>query len=168
MFFRKVVIFSFLLFFFCSLFSAQQVLLPKELTQEKKVSKLILVIIHEQFLGGYEYGKLEFSYPISSGIEKGLTPSGYLEEGKESPTIRGRFKIFYKSTYHVSSIYGLPMPWMLAFTTDGHAIHAGKLLGYPGSHGCVRLLKKDAKNLFTWADIGTIVLVVDSFKDLEF
>lgn len=128
--------------------------MPKILPREKRTAKLISVVISEQFIGCYKYGKLKFSYPISSGR-------------RTYPTRRGRFKVYYKRPYHVSSIFGDPMPWTLMFNPRGQAFHAGKMPGYPASHGCIRLFKKDAFMLFQWSDIGTEVLVVDSLDDLK-
>lgn len=56
---------------------------PEFLEQEKDVSKLILVVIKEQFLAGYEYGEIKFWYPICSGMEKGLTPEWFLKMESE-------------------------------------------------------------------------------------
>lgn len=125
---------------------------PKELVQERKTQKLILVNLKEQFLGCYEYGELKFSCPISSARQNHSTPTG-------------RYTIFYKSPYHISTFYGDPMPWTLGFTKY-HAIHAGPLPGYPDSHGCVRLFYNDAKRVYYWANFGTVVLVVNSFEEL--
>ena len=126
---------------------------PRIIPREKNTPKLILISIKEQFLAVYEYGKLLFSCPISSA-----KPGHY--------TVRGRFKIFYKSPFHISTLYGDPMPWTMSFTKY-YAIHEGEMPGHPASHGCVRLFKKDAKRLYNWAEIGTIVLIVDSFKKQE-
>ncbi|MBD3282107.1 MAG: L,D-transpeptidase family protein [Candidatus Portnoybacteria bacterium] len=163
MFFRKI-------FVFLIVFSAPLLLFGKEsllssiLNEEKETPKLILVIIDEQIMMGYEYGKLKFSYSISSGVEEGLSPDHVLNDLGDCSTPRGRFSVFYKSEYHISSIYGDPMPWMLAFTRRGHCIHGGELPGYPASHGCVRLAGENAERVFYWADIGTVVLIVDSLK----
>lgn len=56
---------------------------PKFLEQEKKVPKLILVAIEEQFLAGYEFGELKFWHSICSGMEKGLTADWILKRQAE-------------------------------------------------------------------------------------
>lgn len=180
---------------------------PKFLEQEKEVPKLILVVIQEQFLAGYEFGELKSWYPISSGMEKGLTPDWFLkiEAEKEEevelanhPTPRGRFTILYRRINHKSNLYpkpdgGQPMPFAIMFSWEGYGLHAwgiskhlkqwfeelvgeeidlekysfSGLPGWPASHGCVRLFIEDAQKLFEWAEIGTVVLIIDSFDDLE-
>lgn len=126
---------------------------PKDLVQEREIPKLILVVLEEQLLGVYENGELKFCYPVSTGRSA-------------KPTPLGRFKIFYKSKYHISTIYGDPMPWMLAFTKY-HALHAGDISKPYASHGCVRLFLWDAERLYFWANNGTTVLIVDSFSILK-
>lgn len=127
---------------------------PKTLEQEIGTPKLILISLEEQFLAGYEYGKLKFWYSISSGMENYRTPCG-------------RFEVNKKDANYWSRKYKQPMPYTLMFTKWGHAIHHGALRGRPSSHGCVRLLLVDAKSLYSWATKGTVVLVVDSFKELK-
>src|SRR6185295_9713906 len=52
-----------------------------------------------------------------------------------------------------------PMPNMQRLTWDGVALHAGKLPGYPASHGCVRLPPAFAKQLYAITTIGTPVII---------
>ena len=50
------------------------------------------------------------------------------------------FTILHKKVRHESNIYkGAKMPHMQRLTWTGIAMHAGRLPGYPASHGCVRL-----------------------------
>ncbi len=121
---------------------------PEFLPEETKTPKLILVVIQEQFLAGYEFGELKFWYPISSGRK------GY-------PTPMGRFKIIGKERYGYSYIYKSPMPWTLSINKL-YALHGGQLPGYPASHGCIRLFLEDAQKLFEWAEIGTKILIIDT------
>jgi hypothetical protein len=44
-------------------------------------------------------------------------------------------------------------------------LHAGKLPGYPASHGCVRLPPKFAENLFEVTQIGTPVIIAGDVTD---
>lgn len=68
--------------------------------------------------------------------------------GKETPT--GVFPILEKKKVHHSNRYdNAPMPFMQRLTWDGIAIHAGRLPGYPASHGCVRLPEQFARELFS-------------------
>lgn len=51
------------------------------------------------------------------------------------------------------------MPFMQMYDEKGLAFHAGKLPGYPASHGCVRLPLKFAERLYGMTRIGTKVII---------
>ena len=53
------------------------------------------------------------------------------------------------------------MPHMQRLTWDGIAMHAGRLPGYPASHGCVRLPEDFAEKLYSVTACGTTVIVTD-------
>ena len=118
-------------------------------------------------------GRRVYETPISSGR------SGY-----ETPT--GNFTVLEKDIDHTSSLYGrivdgagrtlisdadcdtsvpaggrfveAPMRHFLRF--DGAiGMHAGRLPGYPASHGCVRLPAGKAALFFNIVEIGTPVRV---------
>jgi lipoprotein-anchoring transpeptidase ErfK/SrfK len=71
----------------------------------------------------------------------------------------------------------LTLPWTLRFAVSdrgnpidfhgipidpsGHPIEPDSLLGTPQSHGCVRMSQVDAKTLWDWAEVGTVVIVTD-------
>ena len=71
----------------------------------------------------------------------------------------------------------LTLPWTLRFAVsargnpidfhgiplepDGTPIEPDSLLGTPESHGCVRLSQVNAKILWDWATVGTVVVVTD-------
>ncbi|QIK78670.1 L,D-transpeptidase family protein [Sphingomonas piscis] len=80
--------------------------------------------------------------------------------GYRTPT--GVFTILQKHVEHYSSTYdNAPMPYMQRLTWRGVAIHAGKLPGFPASHGCVRLPQEFAKLLFGVTSLGMTVVVTD-------
>ena len=81
------------------------------------------------------------------GKRIGLTTISTGSEGRETPP--GQFEILQKKVTHRSNLYDdAPMPFMQRLTWDGIALHAGKLPGYPASHGCIRLPDAFAKLLF--------------------
>jgi len=96
-----------------------------------------------------------------------------LSGDKEHPTDPGTFTIFRKHHPYRSQAYGTQMDYAMFFTYDGKALHQyhgstplailrvlRRLIGRRyGSRGCVRLREDDAKALFEWAPIGTIVHV---------
>jgi L,D-transpeptidase catalytic domain len=93
-----------------------------------------------------------------NGIQIGVSTASTGKEGYDTPT--GVFTILQKETEHYSSTYNdAPMPHMERLTWDGIALHAGKLPGYPASHGCVRLPPAFAEKLYGITEIGTPVII---------
>jgi len=86
-----------------------------------------------------EDGALLYTWPVSTGMAGHDTPSG-------------DFKPFRMERDHFSREWDdAPMPNSIFFTREGHAIHGSnhvKAIGTPASHGCVRLLPKNATILF--------------------
>ncbi len=62
-----------------------------------------------------------------------------------------------------ASFRGAKMPFFLRFN-GGIGMHAGKLPGYPASHGCVRMPRTMAEHFFASAPIGTPVTVTGSAR----
>jgi hypothetical protein len=80
--------------------------------------------------------------------------------GKRTPL--GDFTILQKRRFHRSNIYSnAPMPFMQRLTWTGIAIHAGRLPGYPASHGCIRVPLSFAQTLFGMTALGETVSVAD-------
>lgn len=122
--------------------------------------KRIVVNRARQTLTAYEGETVLLATAISTGLA--LTP-----------TPKGTFTIFKKtpSRYMQGPLPGLPsdqhydlpgVPWNLYFTHDGAVIHGTywhDSFGFPYSHGCVNLRPSEAKTLYTWADLGTKVII---------
>lgn len=84
--------------------------------------------------------------------------------GHETPT--GVFVVLQKDKNHKSSTYSdAPMPNMNRLTWSGVALHAGKLPGYPASHGCVRLPMAFSERLFGVTHLGTPVIIAGAHSD---
>ena len=99
-------------------------------------------------------------YCFRNGVRVGRSTVSTGKKGHETPT--GVFTILQRKVAHESSIYkGAKMPHMQRLTWDGVAIHAGRLPGYPASHGCVRLPVDFAEKLYSVTTIGTTVIVAD-------
>jgi hypothetical protein len=95
-----------------------------------------------------------------NGVRIGRSTVSTGAKGSETPT--GVFTILQKKVDHESSIYkGAKMPYMQRLTWDGIAMHAGRLPGYPASHGCVRLPVDFAAELYSVTGNGTTVIVTD-------
>ena len=108
------------------------------------------------------------------------------------PTPKGSYKILEKKEDHASNLYGrivsgdgatvvsdadtrahsvpaggrfvgAPLPYWMRMTTTGVGMHVGHVPGHrPASHGCIRLKRETATELFALLDVGTPVKV-DSF-----
>jgi len=142
--------------------------MPSYYSQVSNEEKIILVDQPEQFIGAYEYGRLMFSAPITTGEKNNMTPSG-------------EFRISATRREHRSSLYFIegthipyPMNYGLIFHTSKagvmFAIHGRDLPGYPASHGCIGLYDEamqkkyygyprdpkleDAKKLYEWVMSG--------------
>lgn len=110
---------------------------------------VVIVSIPEQAMFVYRNGVRIGRSTVSTGTEGHPTPTGV-------------FTILQKKVDHESSIYkGAKMPHMQRLTWDGIAMHAGRLPGYPASHGCVRLSEDFAEKLYSVTTCGTTVIVTD-------
>ncbi|ABC63281.1 L,D-transpeptidase family protein [Erythrobacter litoralis] len=111
---------------------------PPEVTVDDTLRDGVVIVISNasQHMHVFQDGRLWRSSPVSTG-----------KRGKETPT--GVFAILQKRRFHRSNLYSnAPMPFMQRLTWDGIAIHAGRLPGYPASHGCIRLPSNFANDLF--------------------
>lgn len=107
----------------------------------------MLVSLKEQEIKVYRGTDLVRTAPISSGKQGNSTPPGV-------------FSILEKRRRHFSNLYdNAPMPYMQRLTWSGVALHQGKLPGYPASHGCIRLPRDFAKDLFGMTKRGMHVVV---------
>lgn len=114
---------------------------PIEVATLNEVSKIILFSYATQAFATYEYGILTHTGPTSLGREKDKTPTGlFFTNWKAEETI---------STFNDE--------WELKWNFNienklGVGFHEYELPGYPASHSCLRLLEKDAKMLYEFAD----------------
>jgi hypothetical protein len=114
---------------------------PLEVATLNEVSKIILFSYKTQAFATYEYGVLTHVGPTSLGTEKNKTPTGlFFTNWKAEETI---------STFNDE--------WELKWNFNienklGVGFHEYELPGYPASHSCLRLLEKDAKMLYEFAD----------------
>ncbi len=104
--------------------------------------KALVVDLPSQVFGAYESGSLVRWGPISSGRATQLTPSGLFHLNWKSP---GRHSTVNHDWY---------MRWYFNFDRkEGLAFHQYSLSGRgAGSHGCIRLLERDARWLYEWGE----------------
>jgi len=124
--------------------------------------KSIEVDLSEQVAYAIEDGEIVFHGKISSG-----------KKGHRTPT--GSYHILQKDKYHRSNQYpkpngGAKMYYMLRLTNSGIAMHLGRTPKYPASHGCIRMEKGFAQEMYYWARNGINVNVygdADSYEDFQ-
>lgn len=103
------------------------------------------------------------AYVYRNGLRIGVSTVSTGKKGYETPT--GVFTILQKKKDHKSNLYDdAPMPFMQRLTWDGVALHAGRLPGYPASHGCVRLPYEFARRLFDVTTFNMTVVVAQEAK----
>ena len=99
-----------------------------------------------------------------NGVRIAVSTCSTGKPGHETPT--GVFVVLQKDKHHRSSTYNnAPMPNMNRLTWGGIALHAGKLPGFPASHGCIRLPTDFSAKLFGVTHIGTPVIISGSHSD---
>ena len=112
--------------------------------------KALVVDQSGQAFAAYEYGRLVRWGPVSTG-EGGKTPSGL-------------FNLSWRSRGHRSSVDpAWYLEWYFNFIPSrGIAFHKYSLPGQAASHGCVRMLERDAQWLYEWGEAkNTAVLVLN-------
>ena len=113
---------------------------------EKGETKVVIDLLTQKFYV-YRADQLIGVSTISSG-----------KKGKE--TQLGFWSVMLKRKLGYSRKYdNAPMPFMQMYDPKGLAFHAGKLPGYPASHGCVRLPLKFAERLYGLTVTGTKVII---------
>ena len=119
--------------------------LPQSYPDGARLSKLLVVYVPGQVFGAYEHGHLIRWGAISSG-------------GRGSSTPPGVFNLTWKSTGRASTVNPKWfMRWYFNFgSREGLAFHEYSLPGLPASHGCIRLLERDAQWLFGWGEGRTL------------
>lgn len=121
---------------------------PPPVEQVVQSGVLIVVSKASQQMHVFKDGQLWASSPVSTGKRGHSTPAGV-------------FPILQKKVYHRSNLYSnAPMPYMQRLTWGGIAIHAGRLPGYPASHGCIRLPHAFAKSLYALTRAASTTVVV--------
>ena len=119
--------------------------LPMRYTPSAEWPTYVVVHVPGQVFGAYAFGALVRWGPISSGARSGQTPSGL-------------FALNWRSAGRQSTIDpDWFMRWYFNFgNRDGLAFHAYALPGHPASHGCIRLLERDAQWLYEWGQPWTL------------
>ena len=141
---------------------------------EVKVDRVEVRLEDQQVLV-FQNNRVVGKSPISSGRDGYTTPSGsftVLEKSKDHRS--GEYGSFVNNQGKVVNANAeagqtppegctyvpAEMPYFLRFTGGGIGLHLGFLPGYPASHGCVRIPRQFAENLFTVITLGTPIAVI--------
>ena len=114
---------------------------PLEVATLNEVSKIILFSYTTQAFATYEYGFLTHVGPTSMGREKDKTPTGLFFTNWKAEETTSTFNDEWELKWNFNIENKL-----------GVGFHEYELPGYPASHSCLRLLEKDAKMLYEFAD----------------
>ena len=102
----------------------------------------------------------QVAYVYRGDVVIGVTSVSTGKPGHETPL--GAFTILQKEVDHHSNLYDdAAMPFMERLTWDGVALHAGKVVDRPASHGCVRLPLAFARRLYGVTALGAAVTITD-------
>jgi len=114
---------------------------PLSISYLKKINKIIFFSYATQTFATYEKGELIYTGPTNMGRKKDVTPTGlFFANWKAKETT---------STFNDE--WNLRWNFNIA-NTQGIGWHQYDMPGYPSSHSCLRLLEKDARYLYNWAD----------------
>ncbi|GAA4054513.1 L,D-transpeptidase [Flavobacterium chungnamense] len=114
---------------------------PLQVDYLKDVAKVLIFSYPTQTFGAYKNGVLTYSGPTNMGRKKDKTPLGLFftnwKAEKTTSTFDDEWEL--KWNFNIENKLGV-------------GFHEYSLPGLPFSHSCLRLLEKDAKFLYEWAD----------------
>ena len=114
---------------------------PVHVSNLKEVEKVLIFSYPTQTFAAYENGELVYTGPTNMGRKKDQTPTGLFftnwKAEKTTSTFNDEWDL--KWNFNIENKLGV-------------GFHEYELPGYPASHSCLRLLEKDAKYLYKWAD----------------
>jgi hypothetical protein len=114
---------------------------PFQVSYLEDVDKIIFFSYPSQTFAAYENGILMYTGPTNMGKASAKTPTG----------------LFFTNWKAEETISTVDDEWKLLWNfnienKEDVGFHQYSLPGYPASHSCLRLLEKDTKYLYQWAD----------------
>lgn len=91
------------------------------------------------------------------GVAAGPAPVSTGRKGYRTPP--GEYVVTDKHRKWRSTLYPADMPFFMRLSCGEIGFHEGKLPGYPASHGCIRMRRKDAAEFFQQVPVGTKVVI---------
>lgn len=154
-----------------------EVIIPtRDVTMENDPvpEKRIIVDLESQYLVAFENGQVLYHWPISSGVASAPTSPGIYQ-------ILSHEKVAYGSSNTLCNSAGLEcgvweMNWFMGIyrvqpelingfhgsvLLPNGGILGGGAVGYPTTFGCVMSEDSNAIALFEWAEIGTVVEIIN-------
>jgi lipoprotein-anchoring transpeptidase ErfK/SrfK len=133
---------------------------PEELSPTTPPTNKRLVVDRvAKIMSAYAGDELVATYTISTGRDLTPTPRGTFTIFRKTPSRYMQGPIPGISTNY----YDLPgVPWNLYFTAEGAIVHGAywhDAFGQQRSNGCVNVPLRDARRVYEWADLGTLVVV---------
>ena len=134
------------------------VLLPYPLTPGKRIE----IDLPKQQMRVFANDTQIYTFTVSTGISR-------------TPTIPGQFQILFKEEAAFAKRWQLDMPYFMGVYEEDEGFFNGihelpithygtrlsrGVLGYPASFGCIIVDEGDAKTLFDWAEVGTLVRIL--------
>lgn len=120
-----------------------------------KLEKLVSVDLKTQQLAYSLGGKVLEEFPISSGLPGTPTPVGEFSVLTKRPTVHYQGLGFdYPNTkWNLRFAYGYKLSYYI------HGAYWHNNFGKPMSHGCVNVAYENMERLYTWAQVGTKVII---------
>lgn len=114
---------------------------PLHVSALEEVSKIIIFSYPTQTFAAYENGELVYTGQTNMGRKKDPTPTGLFFTNWKAEQTTSTFNDEWdlKWNFNIENKLGV-------------GFHQYELPGYPASHSCLRLLEKDAKYLYKFAD----------------
>lgn len=114
---------------------------PLEVSEIEDIPKLIYFSYPSQTFGAYEYGQLVYTGPTNMGRKKDPTPTGLFHTNWKAEKTTSTFNDEWELKWNFN-----------IQNKEGIGWHEYAMPGYPASHSCLRLLEKDARYLYDWAE----------------
>lgn len=137
--------------------------------------KRIVVNLNRQYLTAYENGQVVFEWPISSGVRDAPTSPGIYQILNHDPVAYGSSNTLCNAAGVQCGVW--EMNWFMGIyeVQPGlvNGFHGGVLLpngnylgggqvGVPYTFGCVMSRDEEARLLYEWAEVGTVVEIIST------
>jgi hypothetical protein len=125
---------------------------------------------------------IAMDFPVATGKKSHPTPSGdFTVRAKEKNYASNLYGKIYDALNVVvvsdadsrtdiipegGRFEGATMPYWMRLTDSGVGLHVGYVPGRPASHGCIRLKKDSATEIFDLVKVGTPVVIAETAPSL--